>query len=52
MCACVGREKVDLLKINETCVPMRWMAFLCELPKGVLVPVWLSKVVRYPSCHN
>ena len=52
MCACVGREKVDLMKINERCVLMRWMAFLCELPEGVLVPVWLSKVGRYLSCHH
>ena len=53
MCEYVGREKVDLLKINERCVSMRWMAFLFELPEGVLVPVWLSKkVVRYSSCHN
>ena len=53
MCACMGREKVDLMKINERCVSMRWMVFLCELPKGVLVPLWLSgKVGRYPSCHS
>ena len=53
MCVCVERKKVDLWKTNESCVSMRWMAFLCELPEGVLVPLWLNKKVgRYPSCHN
>ena len=54
MFECVGREKGGFVgKINERCVSMRWGAFLCELPKGVLVPLWLSKKVRrYPSCHN
>ena len=53
MCARVGREKVYLLKINERCVSMRWMVFLCELQGGVLVPLWLSKKDgRYPSCHS
>ena len=25
---------------------------LCELLNGVLIPAWLSKVGRYPSCHS
>ena len=36
MCACVGRKKVDLLKINESCVSMRWMAFLVNCQKVCL----------------
>ena len=46
---CVGRENVEFL---ETKRKMGWMALLYELPKGVLVPVWLSKVGRYSSYHN
>ena len=50
MCECVGRENVEFL---ETKRKMRWMTLLCELPKGELVPLWLSKKVgRYPSCHS
>ena len=34
-CVSVWEGKiVDLLKINERRVSMRWMAFLCELPES------------------
>ena len=49
MCECVGRENMEFL---ETKRKTRWMALLWELPKGVLVLVWLSKVGRYTSYHN
>jgi len=47
-CVCGGRDKSGIFKRK---VKTGWMAFRCELPLGVLVPVWQSKEERYPSCH-
>ena len=52
-CECVGRENVEFFLETKRKMCLGEMdGILCELLNGVLIPAWLSKVGRYPSCHS
>ena len=52
MCECVERENVEFFGTKRKMCLDEMDGILCELLNGVLIPAWLSKVGRYPSCHS